>query len=181
MNILIEFKVTGTIDEAQFAAHQRKLSPDCRIIEITWNQIGLFMQEVEVDSGIRFLLDQFTAIILDLKSTRSSSGMPRLRKSGRRAKSHEPYFVITGSATLGSYHVDVVLPDQEKRSISTKQTSIMGARRWIEHFIQHAENPSVYLTSDNELIDKCVKPGRVQDEWNRWDFGSLSLSKGKRL
>lgn len=177
VNILIEFKVTGTIDEAQFAAHRRKLSPDCRIIEITWNQIGLFMQEVEVDSSTRFLLDQFTAIIKDLKSTRTSSGMPRLRKSGRQAKSNEPYFIITGSAALGRYRIDVVLPNRHKLSISTSQASIMGARRWIEQFIKKSDNPDIYLTSDNEFIDKCVKPGRDKDEWNRWKFGSLGAMK----
>ncbi|MDQ0896358.1 MULTISPECIES: hypothetical protein [unclassified Paenibacillus] len=174
VTILFEFKVTGTIDEAQFSAHRRKLSTSCQEIEVSWKEIARFLEEAEVDSTLAFLIEQFAAIIMDLKSPRPSSGMPKYRTSGRKARHDEPYFVITKNANIEkNYQIHIVLPGKQQESLSEDQTGIMDARRWIVRYIKQADDPSVYLTLDNEFIDKCIKPERIDPSWNRWEFGKL--------
>lgn len=173
VTILFEFKVTGTINEAQFASHRRKLSAGCREIEISWKQIGQFFREVEAEGAMAFLLKQFEDVISDLISPRPTSGMPKQIISRRKAQTGEPYFIITGNATIGKYDVAVSVPRHNKlETITEGLGGIQESRRWIERYIEEADEPAIYLASGNVVIDHCVSPGRARQEWNRWYIGS---------
>jgi hypothetical protein len=49
ITLLFEFKVSGTLNAAQFAAHRTKLSSDALEVEATWKQVGEAIRSLEAD------------------------------------------------------------------------------------------------------------------------------------
>ena len=151
--MVFEFKISGSIDEEQFAAHRKKLSLECREMVVTWKQIGEFLSGLDVDPTMNWLIGQFSDAILEFESPRQASGMPRQVFSRRRAQPDEPYFVITGNKRFGTYRIEVVLPSEEPRLLLERSTGIMECRRWINRYIQECGNSTIYLAADEAVID----------------------------
>ncbi|MGU3473178.1 hypothetical protein ACLBWT_18770 [Paenibacillus sp. D51F] len=172
-SLLLEFKVSGTLNDAQFTSHRRKLSPAARVVEVTWRQVGEALRNLQAGAETAWLISQFCEVIEDLESPRPSSGMPRQIISGRRAQTNEPFFVITGNKQLGAYTVDVVRPEGAAKRLLTNGTGIQANRRWIQQFIQSSENPGIYLAEGEVVIDCCVDPDRKKPAWNSWRLGSF--------
>jgi len=177
VSILFEFKISGTINEAQFRAHRNKFSANCYEVEITRKEIEQFLKQVEVDSVMSFLINQYTTVIMDLESHRSLSGMPKQIVSKKKARSDEPFFIITGNARIGQYRVEVELPTCQRKELCEGLGGIQESRRWIERYIQQSSEPLIYKTKENMVIDHCINPGRTKNDWNRWFYESQNAIK----
>lgn len=171
--LLFEFKVSGTLNDGQFAAHGAKLSPNAGQIELTWKQIGEAMRSFELVGQRKWLIDQFCELIAEFESPQPASGMPKQIISRRKAQPNETYFVINGNQRSGIYTVDVVRPGEPAQRILDKGTGIQSNRRWIQQYIQGSNNMSSFLDVDGLVIDCCESPGRRKPEWNRWPLGAF--------
>ncbi|WP_141505213.1 hypothetical protein [Paenibacillus luteus] len=171
MTIQFEFKVTGSIDEAQFASHRRKLFEGHREVEVSWKEIGKFLRESQTDSTMSYLLEQFAGVIMDLESPKPSSGMPKQIFSRRKASSEEPYFVLTGNARI-PYKIEFFPPGEASITLTNGITGPQPARKWINDYILQSNNPSIYLAENNSIIDRCINPDKQKQEWNRWYLGT---------
>ncbi|WP_217562649.1 hypothetical protein [Paenibacillus sp. GbtcB18] len=166
-----EFKVTGALNNAQSAAHREKL-PNAQEVEITWKQVGKALRGLQAEGTTKWLIDQFCEVIADLESPRPASGMPKQIISHRKAQPNEPFFVISGNKRLGKYNIENVSPGAQERKLLTNGIGIQESRRWIQKYIQSNEEPGIYLTEDNVVIDCCIDPDSRIESWNRWRLGS---------
>ncbi|GIO15371.1 hypothetical protein J19TS2_49260 [Cohnella xylanilytica] len=171
--LLFEFKVTGSLNTAQFAAHRAKLSPNAREIEVTWKQVGEALRRLPARGTEKWLIEQFCEVIAELESPRPASGMPKQVISGRKAQPGEPFFVITGNKRLGMYTVDVVRPNAAAKRVLAYGTGIQASRRWIQDFIRRSEDPEAYMVEGDVVIDCCEDPDREKPAWNRWRLGTF--------
>ncbi|MBB6691046.1 hypothetical protein H7B90_06475 [Cohnella xylanilytica] len=170
--LLFEFKVTGTLNAAQFAAHRVKLSPNAREIEVTWKQVGEALRRLPARGTEKWLIEQFCEVIAELESPRPASRMPKQVISGRKARLDEPYFIITGNKRMGVYTVDVVQPNAPVHRLFANGNGIQSSRRWIQQFIHGSEEPESYMVEEDTVIDCCVDPDREKPAWNRWRLGT---------
>lgn len=173
--LLLEFKIRGTLDYAQLAAHKSKLLNYKGTISLKWLDIALALEEVkkEANEVQAFLIDEFILSTQTFNCRRRASGMPKEIISGRMKK-EEFHFVITGSKDTDGYTVDLVLPDGTKKRLHDKLSGIQTSRKWIAKFVQQNQNklPFAYINEETVITDLCVKPGRIKNPWNQWRLGS---------
>lgn len=172
-NVLFQFelKVTGSIDEAQYASHRSKLSAGHREIEILWKEMVVFLRQSQPDSTISYLIEQFADVIMNFESPKPSSGMPKQIFSQRRANPGEPYFVLTGNARI-PYKIEFSSPGESPILLTKGISGPQPARKWINNYILRSNNPSAYITEDNAVIDHCINPDKTEQKWNRWYLGA---------
>lgn len=173
--LLFEFKIRGSLDEAQLAAHQRKLINYKGTYKFQWENIITILKELRDESTEvqKFLIDEFISISDGFNSKRSSSGMPKAIIGGRNQEG-QLYFIITGSKETKSYTVDLVFPNRTKKRVVEKISGIQDARRWIANFIYEnvVDLPLSNVNEETIVSDLCVKPGRLKNAWNQWRLGS---------
>lgn len=174
--LLFEFKIRGTLDNAQLAAHKRKLSNYKGTISLKWEDVVHALEAIkeEANEVQAYLIDQFILSTQTFTSKRRSSGMPKEIIGGRKSED-ELHFIITGSKETNGYTVDMVLPDGTKERIHEKLSGIQHSRRWIAKYVQknHSDLPIEYMDKKTIINDFCVKPGRLKNEWNQWYLGSF--------
>ncbi|WP_221563177.1 hypothetical protein [Alkalihalobacillus sp. TS-13] len=148
--LLFEFKIRGNLDEAQLAAHKKKLPNYKGTIRLKWSDVIEALHFIKKDGNQvqRFLIDEFIASSKDFKIRRKSSGMPKEIIGGRNIE-EEIHFIITGSKDTNGYSVDIVLPDGMKKRLINSLSGIQASRKWIAGFIIEMQNQ---LPIDN--VDK---------------------------
>lgn len=174
-NLLFEFKIRGTLDDAQLAAHRKILKNYTGTIKRQWRDVIEVLEQLqsEGDEIQRFLISEFIKCSKQFISKRRASGMPKGIISGKAAKG-KLYFRITGSKETGVYSIDVIFPDESEERLKSDLTGIQEARRWIANYVMK----NYHLLSINEVTEKtvitdfCVKPGRIKNAWNQWRLGS---------
>ena len=173
--LLFEFKIRGTLDEAQLAAHKMKLSNCMDIIRIEWADVIQVLEKLKkIANDLQvFLLDEFIAASTSFNKKRPSSGMPNEIIGGRN-KEGELYFIITGSKEIGRYTVDINFPDGRLKNLKNDLRGIQESRRWIANYVcNNTEEIHLDRVSKEAVItDLCVKPGRQKNAWNQWRLGS---------
>lgn len=79
-NILFEFKIRGSLDEAQISAHKKLLSPYAKVIRLQWSDVTNALQNILTNESIgdieNFLITNFLGVSKNFKQKRRSSGMP---------------------------------------------------------------------------------------------------------
>ncbi|MFZ3579991.1 hypothetical protein [Virgibacillus sp. DJP39] len=173
--LLFEFKIRGSLDEAQLSAHKRKLVNYKGTHKFRWENVIDTLEEIrgEATEVQKFLIDEFISISYLFKSKRPSSGMPKAIIGGR-SREGELYFIITGSKETKSYTVDIVFSNGTKKRLVEKINGIQPARRWIANFIYEkgVDLPLSHVNEETIISDLCVKPGRLNNSWNQWRLGS---------
>ncbi|MGP4080626.1 hypothetical protein ACTWQL_11960 [Pseudalkalibacillus sp. R45] len=173
--LLFEFKIRGNLDEAQLAAHKKKLPNYKGTIRLKWSDVIEALHFIKKDGNQvqRFLIDEFITSSDDFKVRRKSSGMPKEIIGGRNIE-EEIHFIITGSKDTKGYSVDIVLSDGIKKRLINSLSGIQASRKWIASFIVEMQDQLPMDKVDNETIitDCCVKPGRLKNAWNQWRLGS---------
>lgn len=173
--LLFEFKIRGTLDEAQLAAHKAKLSNYNGTICLKWPDVITALEKVKKEASEiqRFLIKEFISASQQFKSKRSSSGMPKEIIGGRK-KEDDLHFIITGSKETDGYTVDIVFPNGMKKRLANQLQGIQHTRRWIAKFVYENKGKLPLTNVNNQTIitDFCVKPGRIKNVWNQWRLGS---------
>ena len=178
-NILFEFKIRGSLDEAQISAHKNLLSPYARVIRLQWSDVTNALHNILTNESIsdieNFLITNFLEVSKNFKQKRRHSGMPTQIISHKK-KENEVYFIITGSRSLGVYTVDKVVNNEIER-INSSLNGIQAARRWIaKYVIENKEKlPLNYQGEQTIISDYCVVPDRPEkkNQWNQWRLGSI--------
>lgn len=85
-SLLLEFKIRGTLDEAQLVAHEEKLSSCKGIIRLGWNNVIDALEAIknEANDLQKFLIDEFNTITLTFNKRRQASG--NAERNNRREK-----------------------------------------------------------------------------------------------
>ncbi|MED0660981.1 hypothetical protein [Bacillus smithii] len=77
---MFEFKIRGSLDEAQISAHKKLLSPHAKIIRLQWSDVIHVLQNILANEPIgdveNFLITNFLEVSKNFKQKRRSSGMP---------------------------------------------------------------------------------------------------------
>jgi hypothetical protein len=178
-NILFEFKIRGSLDEAQISAHKKLLSPHAKVIRLQWSDVTHALQNILANEPIgdveNFLITNFLEVSRNFKQKRRSSGMPSQIISHTK-KENEVYFIITGSKSLGTYTVDKVVNNKVER-INSSLDGIQSARRWIAKYVNENKDrlPLDYQGEQTIINDYCVVPGRPEkkNQWNQWRLGTM--------
>jgi len=178
-NLLFEFKIRGTLDESQIAAHQKLLSKENKVIELSWTNVLDALTKVHNDKNPvqSYLIKQFLVVSNNFKSKRKSSGMPT-QIIGAKVNPNEIYFIITGSKNIKEPYVVELVIDGKKEEIKSDLKGIQEARRWIAHYVIDNKNnknnlPIKFDGMNSEITDLCVVPGRKKNKWNQWRLGSF--------
>lgn len=175
-NLLFEFKIRGTLDESQIAAHKKLLGESCEVIRLKWANIEKALQIISLNcNGIEnYLISEFLKVIPLFKSKRNSSGMPKEIISNIN-KENELHFIITGGKGLGPYKVEKVFHDQ-KTLLNTELTGIQASRAWIAAYVLNNYNllPIQFESMNTIISDYCVLPDRPKKKnmWNQWRLGA---------
>ncbi|WP_445486432.1 hypothetical protein [Niallia sp. 03133] len=175
-NLLFEFKIRGTLDEAQISAHKRLINKEnIEVIRLTWDKIMETVAAIQTnDEVLRFLLQNFLELKNKFKSKRRSSGMPKEIISHIN-RSNELHFIITGSRVHMPYKVEMVF-NEKKELLRADFTGITAARKFISQYVYQNWNslPMDYIGDITEISDYCVAPGRAdkKNQWNQWRLGS---------
>lgn len=173
--LLLEFKIRGTLDEGQLAAHKMKLASCKDIIRLEWNDVIDVLETIksEANNLQKFLIEEFAEASLSFNKKRQASGMPKEIIGGRN-KSDKLHFIITGSKEIGTYTIDISYPDGENKNLKDDLRGIQDSRRWIANYVLNNVKKLPLESVDDETIitDFCVKPGRLKNEWCQWRLGS---------
>ncbi|UPM56372.1 hypothetical protein [Gottfriedia acidiceleris] len=173
--LLFEFKIRGSLDNAQLTAHKTKLSRYTKTIKFQWEDIILVLKKIKKEANEiqNFLIEEFIISSTHFNSKRRSSGMPNEIIGGIK-KTGQLYFIITGSKEIGIYTVDVIYPNGVEERLREGLKGIQESRRWIANYVMK-NHQKLSLQSINEhtvLTDFCIKPGRIKNSWNQWRLGS---------
>lgn len=176
--LLLEFKIRGTLDEGQLAAHKKKLVNCKEVLRLEWRDVISVLASIKgaATDLQKFLLEEFEIASLSFNEKRPASGMPNEIIGGSN-KSNDLHFVITGSNEIGSYTIDISYPGGVKQSLVRELPGIQDARRWIANYVQENYRvlPLEFLEDETIISDFCVKPGRLKNAWNQWRLGSYLL------
>lgn len=134
--LLLEFKIRGTLDEGQLAAHKMKLSSCKEVIRLEWNDVIDVLETIKSEANDlqKFLIEEFAEVSLSFNKRRQASGMPKEIIGGRN-KSDKLHFIITGSKEIGNYYIDINYPDGEKKNLKNNLDGIQDSRRWIANYV----------------------------------------------
>ncbi|WP_064091528.1 hypothetical protein [Rossellomorea aquimaris] len=177
-NLLFEFKIRGTLDEGQIAAHKKLLSKDeVEVLKLTWDDVMNCLNAVDAKDPIqKYLIDNFLILESNFKSKRRSSGMPREIISNKK-RENELFFTITGSKNHKPYIIEQHYKGQ-KVKINDQCLGIQEARRFIaEYVIKNFEAlPLRKIDAFTEISDFCIAPGRTENknQWNQWRLGAFA-------
>ncbi|WP_181346844.1 hypothetical protein [Thalassobacillus sp. CUG 92003] len=174
-NLLFEFKIRGTLDEAQIAAHKKIFNNECNIIRLQWSQVVRALDKLKTDNQlITFLIEEYLKVTVNFKSKRNASGMPKEIISARK-KEKEMHFIITGSRKVKPYTVHRVI-ESNKVIVNDNLGGIQEARRWIAEYVLQNKNslPLTYEGMKTVVTDYCVVPGSAEknNAWNQWRLGA---------
>jgi hypothetical protein len=77
-NLLFEFKIKGTLDEAQISAHKRLIDKEeIEVIRLTWENVMESLHSIKInDDVLKYLLSNYLHLNNRFKSKRRASGMP---------------------------------------------------------------------------------------------------------
>jgi hypothetical protein len=174
-NLLFEFKIRGTLDDAQLAAHKIKLQNYSGTIMLQWKDVVNSLEYIKDEGNEiqRFLINEFIKSSKLFKSKRRASGMPKEIIGGSNHTGNL-YFRIIGSKEIGVYTVDIVFPRGKEKRLESKLDGIQSSRRWIAKYVLENHNTLQLKDFSKETIitDFCVKPGRLKNSWNQWRLGS---------
>jgi hypothetical protein len=175
-NLLFEFKIRGTLDENQIAAHKKLLGTNCEVIRLKWTNIKSALQAIKLESNSieNYLINEFLKVTPHFKSKRKSSGMPKEIISNIN-KENEFHFIITGGKRLGPYKLEKVF-NGKKTVLNDKLQGIQAARKWISTYVfnNHSILPIEFEGMNTIISDYCVLPGRPEkkNQWNQWKLGA---------
>jgi hypothetical protein len=134
-NILLEFKIRGTLDEGQINAHKGLLHhPNIEVIRLNWDIVFQALRQIKTEDAIlNYLIQQFLELKSKFQSKRQSSGMPK-EIIGHVNKENDLYFTITGSKGYKPYQVEKVYLES-RELLHSELSGIQSARRFIANYI----------------------------------------------
>jgi hypothetical protein len=174
-NLLLEFKIRGSLDEGQINAHIRLLNTPIDVIRLNWDIIFTVLSNIKTeDQIIKYLIQNFLELKNEFKSRRKSSGMPK-EVIGGKSNKDDFYFQITGSRTHRPYTVEKIYLEN-RELLNSDLEGIQSARRFIAKYVigNYKSLPIEYKEDKTIINDFCVAPGRAEHKnaWNQWRLGS---------
>jgi hypothetical protein len=176
-NILLEFKIRGTLDEGQINAHKRLLHhTNLEVIRLNWDNVFQALSQIKTEDAIlNYLIHQFLELKPKFQSKRQSSGMPK-EIIGHVNNENDLYFTIIGSKEYKPYQVEKVYL-KSREPLHSELSGIQSARRFIAKYVyeNHSTLPMNYIGNETVINDYCVAPGRAEkkNQWNQWRIESF--------